>query len=65
VGVSAAGTQAALKNGWLPRTATGLWDINSIGRVRIEDRDCLIVVLSDGNRSQAERIAAPRLPPRQ
>ncbi|WP_308409563.1 serine hydrolase [Streptomyces sp. A3M-1-3] len=56
-GVSAADTSAALKNGWLPRTATGLWDINSIGRVHVDGRDCVIAVLSDGNRTQAEGIA--------
>ncbi|MCP3758918.1 serine hydrolase [Streptomyces sp. TBY4] len=56
-GVSVADSSAALKNGWLPRTATGLWDINSIGRVDIEGRDCLIAVLSDGNLTQADGIA--------
>ncbi|KUO15838.1 serine hydrolase [Streptomyces dysideae] len=50
-GVSAAadGAEWALKNGWLPRTATGLWDINSIGRVTVGGHDCLVAVLSDGN----------------
>ncbi|MCJ0872634.1 serine hydrolase [Streptomyces sp. AP-93] len=56
-GVSVADSGAALKNGWLPRTATALWDINSIGRVDIEGRDCLIAVLSDGNLTQADGIA--------
>jgi hypothetical protein len=48
-GVSAAGGSWALKNGWLPRTATGLWDINTIGRVQADGRTCLVAVLSDGN----------------
>lgn len=56
-GVSVADSSAALKNGWLPRTATGLWDINSIGRVQVEGRDCVIAVLSDGNLTQAAGIA--------
>lgn len=58
-GVSAAadGSGWALKNGWLPRTATGLWDINSIGRVTVDGRDCLVAVLSDGNTTQADGIA--------
>ncbi|MFD4242822.1 serine hydrolase [Streptomyces sp. NPDC058525] len=56
-GVSAADPGAALKNGWLPRTATGLWDINSIGRVHVDGRDCVIAVLSDGNLTQADGIA--------
>ncbi|MGW8888721.1 serine hydrolase [Streptomyces sp. NPDC055749] len=55
-GVSAADSGAALKNGWLPRTATGLWDINSIGRVNLDGRDCAIAVLSDGNLTRAEGI---------
>ncbi len=58
-GVSAAadGSGWALKNGWLPRTATGLWDINSIGRVTVDGRDCLVAALSDGNATQAQGIA--------
>lgn len=58
-GVSAAadGSGWALKNGWLPRTATGLWDINSIGRVTVDGRDCLVAALSDGNATQADGIA--------
>ncbi|MFD9426629.1 MULTISPECIES: serine hydrolase [unclassified Streptomyces] len=47
-GVSAAGDAWALKNGWMPRTTTGLWDINSIGRVRAGGRDYLVAVLCDG-----------------
>lgn len=56
-GVSAVDAGAALKNGWLPRTATGLWDINSIGRVTVDGRDCVIAVLSDSNPTQAEGMA--------
>ncbi|MFH9860972.1 serine hydrolase [Streptomyces sp. NPDC017202] len=58
-GVSAAadGSAWALKNGWLPRTATGLWDVNSIGRVTSGGHDYLVAVLSDGNGTQAEGIA--------
>jgi beta-lactamase class A len=58
-GVSAAadGSAWALKNGWLPRTATGLWDINSIGRVTVEGHSCLVAVLSDGNSTQAKGIS--------
>ncbi|MFI9763562.1 serine hydrolase [Streptomyces sp. NPDC051963] len=58
-GVSAAadGSAWALKNGWLPRSATGLWDINSIGRVTVGGHDCLVAVLSDGNSTQAKGIS--------
>lgn len=52
--MSAAGpTGFALKNGWLPRTATGLWDINSVGRVTADGREYLVAVLSDGNSTKA------------
>jgi hypothetical protein len=58
-GVSAAadGSGWALKNGWLARTATGLWDINSIGRVTVDGHDYLVAVLSKGNSTQAKGIA--------
>ncbi|WP_446039393.1 serine hydrolase [Streptomyces sp. SID1121] len=35
----------ALKNGWLPRTDSGLWVVHSVGRAG----DCLVAVLSDGH----------------
>ncbi|MFD9095299.1 serine hydrolase [Streptomyces collinus] len=58
-GVSAAapGTSPALKNGWLPRSTTGLWDVNSIGRVRVDGADYLVAVLSEGTVSKARGIA--------
>ncbi|MEY9843719.1 beta-lactamase class A [Streptacidiphilus sp. BW17] len=49
-GVSAAaddGGSFALKNGWLPRSATGLWVINSIGEVHRDGHTLLIAALSD------------------
>lgn len=49
-GVSAAadaGTETPLKNGWLPRDATGLWVVNSMGRVVYEGHTLLVAVLSD------------------
>ncbi|HWU06370.1 MAG TPA: serine hydrolase [Streptomyces sp.] len=48
-GVSAAGTGAVLKNGWMPRTTTGLWDVNSIGRVESGGHTLLVAVLSRGH----------------
>ena len=58
-GVSAAadGSRWALKNGWLARSTTGLWDINSIGRVTVDGRDCLVAVLSNGNSTKAKGIS--------
>jgi beta-lactamase class A len=58
-GVSAAadGSGWALKNGWLPRSTTGLWDVNSIGRVTVGGNDYLVSVLSKGNATQAEGIS--------
>lgn len=56
-GVSAAGGSWALKNGWMSRTATGLWDVNSIGRVSVDGRVCLVAVLSDGHTTKEAGIA--------
>ncbi|MET8807822.1 serine hydrolase [Streptomyces sp. NPDC004546] len=58
-GVSAAaeGNSWALKNGWLPRSTTGLWDVNSIGRITVNGSDYLVAVLSKGTRTQARGIA--------
>ncbi|MGJ5750334.1 beta-lactamase family protein [Streptomyces puniciscabiei] len=58
-GVSGAaeGNSWALKNGWLPRSTTGLWDVNSIGRVTVGGTDYLVAVLSKGTRTQAQGIA--------
>lgn len=56
-GVSAAGSAWALKNGWMPRTATGLWNINSIGQVTADGRSYLVAVLSGGQRTKETGIA--------
>ncbi|WP_407563018.1 serine hydrolase [Streptomyces sp. 184] len=58
-GVSAAADDAgaaALKNGWLPRSATGLWDVNSIGRVEHRGHTLLVAVVSDGHASHRAGI---------
>jgi len=56
-GVTAAGAYMGIKNGWLQRSATGLWDINSIGRVEVRGHEVLVAVLSSGNTSEAEGIS--------
>ncbi|WP_084724801.1 serine hydrolase [Streptacidiphilus melanogenes] len=59
-GVSAAagaGGGYAVKNGWLSRSATGLWVINSIGRVERDGHTYLVSVLSDGNPTMADGIS--------
>ncbi|MFE9817447.1 serine hydrolase [Streptomyces sp. NPDC005773] len=56
-GVSAAGSTWALKNGWMPRTATGLWNINSIGQVASDGRTCLVAVLSAGQPTKEAGVA--------
>ncbi|SEC88910.1 serine hydrolase [Streptomyces melanosporofaciens] len=52
-GVSAAadgdGSGTRLKNGWMPRDATGLWVVNSIGEVPVDGRAYLVAVLSEGS----------------
>lgn len=58
-GVSAADSDDsgyALKNGWLQRSATGRWDINSIGLVTYQGHRLLICVLSAGQHSEAGGI---------
>ncbi|MFJ9517109.1 serine hydrolase [Kitasatospora sp. NPDC101801] len=57
-GVSAADQDGAytLKNGWLARTATGLWVVNSIGRVTHDGRELLVAVLSEGSADQQSGI---------
>ncbi|MDX3640840.1 hypothetical protein [Streptomyces sp. MB09-02B] len=54
----ASGSGFALKNGWLPRTATGLWDINSVGRVAADGREYLVAVVSDGHTTKAKGISS-------
>lgn len=57
-GVSAASDSGwALKNGWLQRSTTGLWDINSVGQITSGTHHYLVAVLSDGNASMAGGIA--------
>ncbi|MDW6058758.1 serine hydrolase [Streptomyces sp. FXJ1.4098] len=59
-GVSAAADDAAgtrLKNGWLPRSATGLWVVNSIGRVTAQGRTYLVAVLSNGHKDMDTGVA--------
>ena len=51
-GVSAAADdpdEAALKVGYLQRSATGLWDVTSIGEIEADGHTYLVAVLSDGN----------------
>ncbi|MEU9413399.1 serine hydrolase [Streptomyces sp. NPDC048281] len=56
-GVSAAADAGwALKNGWLMRTTTGLWDINSIGRITADGHHYLVAVLSNGNASMPDGV---------
>jgi hypothetical protein len=56
-GVSVAGSRWALKNGWLRRSTTRLWDINSIGQVTVHGRRYLISVLSGDNASMRSGIS--------
>jgi beta-lactamase class A len=56
-GVPSAATGAyAVKNGWLARTTTGLWDINSIGRVTADGHTYLVAVVSKGSTSMTGGI---------
>ncbi|MEU9442063.1 serine hydrolase [Streptomyces sp. NPDC048304] len=55
--VAEGNSSTLLKNGWLARSTTGLWDVNSIGRVTVDGADYLVAVLSKGTESQAKGIA--------
>lgn len=58
-GVSAAadsGTSMQLKNGWLQRSATELWDINSVGEVTVDGDSVLIAVTSSGSSTESAGI---------
>lgn len=46
----------SLKNGWLPRSATNLWEINSIGEVTHDGGEYLVAVLSSDNESMDSGI---------
>jgi hypothetical protein len=64
-GVSAAADEAAgsagpawaLKNGWLRRSTTGLWVVNTIGQVASGGHGYLVAVVSRGSGTQAEGVA--------
>jgi hypothetical protein len=47
----------AVKNGWLQRTTTGRWDINSVGRISYRGRTYLVAVTSHGNATESGGIA--------
>jgi hypothetical protein len=49
------GVTVALKNGWLPLTATN-WRINSVGWIDGQGRDYLLAVLTDGNPTESYGI---------
>ncbi|MEU2714329.1 serine hydrolase [Streptomyces sp. NPDC007205] len=59
-GVSAAGgsgSPPALKNGWLQRNPSGLWDVNSVGQVTAKGHRYLVAVLSNGSASMGDGIS--------
>ncbi|MEV6576342.1 serine hydrolase [Streptomyces sp. NPDC051577] len=55
-GISAAGSEAALKNGWIQRTNTKRWNINSMGRITYEGDKYLIAVLTKNNLTKGDGI---------
>ncbi|MEV6653604.1 serine hydrolase [Streptomyces sp. NPDC051219] len=57
-GVSAAGSHWQLKNGWLPRSHSQRWEINSMGRVKAHGRIFYLVILSHGSRTMSHGISA-------
>ncbi|MCX4821328.1 class A beta-lactamase-related serine hydrolase [Streptomyces sp. NBC_01142] len=57
-GVSAEGSRSQLKNGWLQRSQSQRWAINSMGRVTAHGRTFYLVILSHGSRSMSHGISA-------
>ncbi|MCC5477689.1 serine hydrolase [Streptomyces sp. NPDC059680] len=55
--VGGSGTPRALKNGWLQRNTSGLWDVNSVGQVTVKGHRCLVAVLSNGSASMSDGIS--------
>ncbi|SFQ11997.1 Beta-lactamase class A [Actinomadura madurae] len=56
-GVSVAGSDAELKNGWLPRDRHGgRWTVNSIGIVRDGDRTLLLAIISERGTTMRDGI---------
>ncbi|MEU0007245.1 serine hydrolase [Streptomyces sp. NPDC006314] len=55
--LSGPGAHGALKNGWLQRNTTGLWDVNSVGQVTVKGHRYLVAVLSDGSTSMSDGIS--------
>ncbi|MFI9808690.1 serine hydrolase [Streptomyces sp. NPDC052301] len=59
-GVSAiggTGARQALKNGWLQRNTSGLWDVNSVGQVSVKGHRYLVAVLSNGSASMSDGVS--------
>lgn len=56
-GVSAAGSRWQLKNGWLQRSHSQRWAINSMGRVKAHGSTFYLVILSHGSRSMSHGIS--------
>ena len=54
---SPSGSDYLLKNGWLPRRTTNLWEINSIGEVQHDGQQYLVAVLSSGNKTMDSGIS--------
>lgn len=55
--LSGPGSQRALKNGWLQRNTSGLWDVNSVGQVTVKGHRYLVAVLSNGSASMTDGIS--------
>ncbi|MFF3849114.1 serine hydrolase [Streptomyces sp. NPDC002328] len=57
-GVSAEGDRSQLKNGWLQRSQSQRWAINSMGRVEAHGSTFYVAVLSHGSPSMSHGISA-------
>ncbi|MEU0674685.1 serine hydrolase [Streptomyces sp. NPDC006172] len=57
-GVSAEGSRWQLKNGWLQRSASRRWAVNSVGRVKAHGSTFYVVVLSHGSPTMSHGVSA-------
>ncbi|MEV6834030.1 serine hydrolase [Streptomyces sp. NPDC051133] len=55
--IGADGAPRALKNGWLQRNTSGLWDVNSVGQVTVKGHRYLVAVLSNGSANMSDGIS--------
>lgn len=57
-GISATGSDPALKNGWMQRSGTRTWNVSSIGRISKDGKTYLMAVLTRNNPTKEAGVKA-------